>query len=55
MFAGFYQSLPDYDPRKSMVKEAYNTWIEEGKKQWTPALSTLISFNFQDDNLKVVE
>ena len=55
IFTVFYQSLPDYDPRKAVVKDGYNTWVAENAKQWDPNLETLIKNYFDNDTLKAVE
>jgi hypothetical protein len=53
-FAKFYQSLPDYDPRKSIIRENYNEWIANTAEQWDPNLEIIIKQYFEDDSLKVV-
>lgn len=55
VFTTFYQSLPDYDPRKAVIKDGYNTWVETNAKQWDPNLETLIRNYFDNDTLKAVE
>jgi hypothetical protein len=53
-FANFYQSLPDYDPRKSIIRENYNEWVLTNAEQWDPNLETIIKQYFDNDSLKVV-
>lgn len=55
MFAKAYQSLPDYDSRKSDVLDAYNSWIEIFSGQWDSRLQTIVKRYFDNDTLKVVE
>lgn len=52
MFAGAYQSLPDYDPRKAMLREAYNMWTAQNAGQWDSNLKTIITRYFDNDSLK---
>ena len=54
MFATAYQSLPDYDPRKALLKDGYNNWVDANAKQWDPNLETAIKFYFTNDSLKAV-
>jgi hypothetical protein len=54
IFVTFYQSLPDYDPRKAVIKDGYNQWVEMTAKQWNPNLSSIIKTYFSNDNLKAV-
>lgn len=54
IFVTFYQSLPDYDPRKAIIKDGYNQWVEMTAKQWNPNLSSIIKTYFSNDNLKAV-
>ena len=54
IFVTFYQSLPDYDKRKAIIKDGYNQWIEMTAKQWNPNLSSIIKTYFSNDNLKAV-
>lgn len=54
MFAKFYQALPDYDKRKSLVLDGYNAWIEAFSGQWDGKLQTIIKRYFDNDSLKVV-
>ena len=51
---GFYQSLPDYDPRKSIIRDNYNTWVIQNAQQWEPNLETIIKNYFENDSLKAV-
>jgi hypothetical protein len=51
---GFYQSLPDYDPRKSIIRDNYNTWVIQNAQQWDPNLETIIKNYFENDSLKAV-
>lgn len=53
--AKFYQSLPDYDPRKSIIRENYNEWVLTNAEQWDPNLETYIKQYFDNDSLKVVD
>jgi hypothetical protein len=52
MFSAAYQELPDYDPRKAMLREAYNTWTEQNAGQWDGNLKTIITRYFDNDSLK---
>jgi hypothetical protein len=52
MFSIAYQSLPDYDPRKAMLREAYNMWTEQNTGQWDGNLKTIITRYFDNDSLK---
>lgn len=52
MFVVAYQSLPDYDPRKAMLREAYNMWTEQNTGQWDSNLKTIITRYFDNDSLK---
>jgi hypothetical protein len=52
MFSAAYQSLPDYDPRKAMLREAYNMWTEQNASQWDGNLKTIITRYFDNDSLK---
>ena len=54
IFTTFYQSLPDYDPRKSVIREGYNQWVAQYVKQWDPNLETIIKNYFNNDSLKAV-
>ena len=54
VFTTFYQSLPDYDPRKAIVKDRYNDWVAVNAKQWDPNLETIIKNYFDNDTLKAV-
>lgn len=49
-----YQDLPDYDPRKALVKDAYNTWVAQNASQWDSNLKTIVTRYFDNDNLKAV-
>ena len=55
IFTTFYQSLPDYDERKALVRDRYNDWTEQNAEQWDPNLKTLIKNYFTNDTLKAVE
>jgi hypothetical protein len=55
IFVMFYQSLPDYDPRKSIIRDGYNQWVAQYVKQWDPNLETLIKNYFDNDSLKAVD
>jgi hypothetical protein len=52
MFSAAYQMLPDYDPRKAMLREAYNMWTEQNVGQWDGNLKTIITRYFDNDSLK---
>jgi hypothetical protein len=52
MFATAYQSLPDYDPRKALLRDAYNMWTEQNAGQWNSNLKTIITRYFDNDSLK---
>jgi hypothetical protein len=52
MFSAAYQTLPDYDPRKAMLREAYNMWTEQNVGQWDGNLKTIITRYFDNDSLK---
>jgi hypothetical protein len=52
MFSAAYQTLPDYDPRKAMLREAYNMWTEQNAGQWDGNLKTIITRYFDNDSLK---
>jgi hypothetical protein len=54
IFTMFYQTLPDYDPRKAIIKDGYNQWVSENAKQWDPNLETMIKNYFDNDTLKAV-
>jgi|694.fasta_scaffold18779_6 hypothetical protein len=54
IFVTFYQSLPDYDPRKAIIRDGYNQWVGQYVKQWDPNLETLIKNYFDNDSLKAV-
>lgn len=52
IFVLFYQSLPDYDPRKATIRDGYNQWVEMTSKQWNPNLTSIIKTYFSNDSLK---
>ena len=52
MFSAAYQALPDYDPRKTMLRDAYNMWTEQNAGQWDGNLKTIITRHFDNDSLK---
>jgi len=54
MFSEIYQALPDYDPRKSQLRDSYNTWIQASVGQWDGNLKTIIERYFENDTLKAV-
>jgi hypothetical protein len=54
IIANMYQTLPDYDPRKSVIRENYNQWIQQNAEQWDPNLRTIIAQYFDNDSLKAV-
>lgn len=53
--AKMYQSLPDYDPRKAIIRENYNQFTLQNSEQWDPTLQMYIKQYFDNDSLKVVE
>ena len=53
--AKMYQSLPDYDPRKAIIRENYNQWTLQNSEQWDPTLQMYIKQYFDNDSLKAVE
>lgn len=55
VFSRLYQSLPDYDPRKSIIRENYNQWTLQNAQQWDPNLETIIKNYFDNDSLKAVD
>jgi len=54
MFTKIYQALPDYDPRKSQLRDSYNTWIQASVGQWDGNLKTILERYFDNDSLKAV-
>lgn len=54
VFSVLYQSIPDYDKRKAVMKERYNYWVQQNADQWDPNFKTIVSNYFEDDNLKAV-
>lgn len=54
VFTAVYQALPDYDPRKAMLRDGYNAWIEQNSSQWDGNLKTIITRYFDNDSLKAV-
>jgi hypothetical protein len=54
MIVAFYQSLPDYDPRKAGIKDVYNNWIAENTDQWDPNFKNIVNIYFENDTLKEV-
>lgn len=54
MFVMVYQSLPDYDPRKAIIKDNYNDWVVSTAAQWNPDLGNIIKTYFSNDSLKAV-
>jgi hypothetical protein len=54
MLVQAYQSLPDYDPRKGMLKDVYDVWIEQTMGQWDPNFKDVITRYFRNDTLKAV-
>ena len=52
MFSTAYQALPDYDPRKALLREAYNMWTAQNAGQWDGNLKTIITRYFDNDSLK---
>jgi len=54
IFTEAYQALPDYDPRKSALKDAYNAWVITNANQWDGNLKTILTRYFDNDSLKAV-
>lgn len=54
IFTQVYQALPDYDPRKGQLKDAYNTWVATNAAQWDGNLKTILTRYFDNDSLKAV-
>lgn len=54
MFTDIYQALPDYDPRKALLKEGYNYWVQQNLGQWDGNLKTIVMRYFDNDSLKAV-
>ena len=54
LIATFYQSLPDYDPRKAKIKDGYNEWVASTSEQWDPNFKTIVNNYFENDTLKAV-
>lgn len=54
MFTQVYQALPDYDPRKAQLRDAYNMWVESNIPQWDGNLKTILTRYFDNDSLKAV-
>lgn len=54
MFAGIYNVLPDYDPRKAKLSDAYNMWVSANASQWDSNLKNILTRYFDNDTLKVV-
>jgi len=52
MFVTAYQQMPDYDPRKAFLKDAYNIWVAQNAGQWDGNLKTMITRYFDNDSLK---
>jgi hypothetical protein len=55
VISDMYQTLPDYDPRKSIIRENYNQWVLQNAEQWDPNLRTIITQYFDNDSLKAVD
>lgn len=53
-FVQVYQSLPDYDPRKALYKDAYNNWVASNVGQWDGNFQTVVKRYFDNDSLKAV-
>jgi hypothetical protein len=49
---GVYQELPDRDPRKSKLKNAYNTTLDTFIPTWHPKLQDTIKRYFEEDTMK---
>jgi hypothetical protein len=54
VFVKVYQMLPDYDPRKAILSDNYNAWIQANVGQWDGNLKTIITRYFDNDSLKAV-
>ena len=54
LFVQVYQMLPDYDPRKAILSDNYNSWIQANVRQWDGNLQTIITRYFDNDSLKAV-
>ena len=54
IFTQVYQALPDYDPRKVKLRDAYNTWVATNAAQWDGNLKTILTRYFDNDSLKAV-
>jgi hypothetical protein len=54
IFTQVYQALPDYDPRKGQLKDAYNAWVATNAAQWDGNLKTILTRYFDNDSLKAV-
>jgi hypothetical protein len=54
MFTQVYQALPDYDPRKTQLKDSYNAWVTTNANQWDGNLKTILMRYFDNDSLKAV-
>jgi hypothetical protein len=54
MFTDVYQQLPDYDPRKAQLRDAYNSWVQLNAGQWDSNLKTILTRYFDNDSLKAV-
>jgi hypothetical protein len=54
IFTQVYQALPDYDPRKTQLKDAYNAWVMTNANQWDGNLKTILTRYFDNDSLKAV-
>lgn len=50
-----YNSLPDGDKRKAMLKEGFLTYIEDNMAAFHPKLQTTLKIYFNNDSLKAVE
>ena len=54
IFTQVYQALPDYDPRKAVLRDAYNSWVQANASQWDSNLKTILTRYFDNDSLKAV-
>lgn len=54
MFVNTYQSLPDYDKRKAVLKDNYNEWVARNSGQWDSNLQNILTRYFDNDTLKAV-
>lgn len=53
--ASVYKALPERDPRKAKIRDAYDEMLEIFSEEWHPKLKQLIIRNFTEDTLKEAE